>query len=168
MPPAQVGPDMGQPTGVTAEGWWFWSNKSAAIFPRDDKCIIHSLFTPKTVCAWWRAITYGRWLCAEHSRSKGVNLQKQSPTYGVSAVPMGWMAVGESVVNGALWDTRQPPSCIVALPSMGALLGGLFFPRKWVLSELMYESSREVHLFPWWPHLGNQVGGSLPGPFRDK
>jgi hypothetical protein len=33
---------------------------------------------------------------------------------------------GESFSNGALWDTRRPPSCIIALPGMGALLGGPF------------------------------------------
>jgi hypothetical protein len=39
------------------------------------------------------------------------------------------MAVGESVSNGALWDTRRPPTCIIALPGMGALFGGPFnFP----------------------------------------
>ena len=38
------------------------------------------------------------------------------------------MAVGESVSNGTLWDTRQPPTGNVALPSMGALLGGPILP----------------------------------------
>jgi len=39
-------------------------------------------------------------------------------------MPVGWMAVGESVSNGTLWDTRQPPRGNSALPSMGAVLGG--------------------------------------------
>jgi hypothetical protein len=34
--------------------------------------------------------------------------------------------VGESVSIGALWDVRQPPSCVIALPGVGALLDGLF------------------------------------------
>jgi len=34
------------------------------------------------------------------------------------------MAVGESVSNGTLWDTRRTPSGNSALPSMKALLGG--------------------------------------------
>jgi len=34
------------------------------------------------------------------------------------------MAVGESVSNGKLWDTRRPPRGNSALPSMGALLDG--------------------------------------------
>ena len=34
------------------------------------------------------------------------------------------MAVGESVSNGTIWDTRRPPRGNSALPSMGALLGG--------------------------------------------
>jgi len=35
----------------------------------------HSLSSPKTVCAWWRATSYERWPCyAEHSGYKGVNL----------------------------------------------------------------------------------------------
>jgi hypothetical protein len=38
---------------------------------------------------------------------------------------MGWMAVGKSVTNGTLWDTRQTPRGNTALPIMGALLGGL-------------------------------------------
>jgi hypothetical protein len=50
MAPARVRPGMGQPIGVTAEGWWLWSDKNAAIFPRGDKHIIHSFFSPKTVC----------------------------------------------------------------------------------------------------------------------
>jgi len=34
---------------------------------------------------------------------------KNNPqSYGVSAVPMGRMAVGESVDNSTLWDTRRP------------------------------------------------------------
>jgi len=37
---------------------------------------------------------------------------------------MGWMAVGESVKNGALWNIRRPPKGNSALPSMEALLGG--------------------------------------------
>ena len=32
--------------------------------------------------------------------------------------------MGESVKNGALWDTRRSPRDNSALPSMGALLGG--------------------------------------------
>ena len=43
----------------------------------DAKC---NFLSPKTVCAWWRAISYARWPChAEHSGYKGVNLEKQSP-----------------------------------------------------------------------------------------
>jgi len=38
------------------------------------------------------------------------------------------MALGESAVNGALWDTRRLPKRNLALPSMGALLGELDFP----------------------------------------
>jgi len=34
------------------------------------------------------------------------------------------MAVGESVSNGTLWDTRRPPKGNLALPSMGTVLGG--------------------------------------------
>jgi hypothetical protein len=34
--------------------------------------------------------------------------------------------VGESVSNGTLWDTRQPPKGNLALPSMGALFGGFY------------------------------------------
>jgi hypothetical protein len=85
----------------------------------------YSLSTPKNFCAWWRATSYERWPCqVEHSGSKGVDLEKQSPNYGVSAVPVGWKAVGESVSNGTLWDTRRPPSGNSAIPRMGALLGG--------------------------------------------
>jgi hypothetical protein len=51
MAPARLGPGMGQPTGATAEWWWIWSDKSAAIFLRGDECVIYSLFSPKTVCA---------------------------------------------------------------------------------------------------------------------
>jgi hypothetical protein len=34
------------------------------------------------------------------------------------------MPVGESVSNGTLWDTSQAPRGNIALPSIGALLGG--------------------------------------------
>jgi hypothetical protein len=34
--------------------------------------------------------------------------------------------VGESVLNGALQDTRRPPGCIVALQGMGVLPGRPF------------------------------------------
>jgi len=34
------------------------------------------------------------------------------------------MAVGESVSNSTLWDTRRPPRGLSALSSTGALLGG--------------------------------------------
>jgi hypothetical protein len=51
---------------------------------------------------------------------------------------------------------------------MGALLGGPSSLPRNELSKWMLEGSREGHLFPWGPHLGNQVGGSFPGPFRDK
>jgi hypothetical protein len=67
---ARVGPGMGRTIGVTTEGWWLRSNKSAATFPSGNKCVIRSLFSPKAVCAWRRAITYERWHCAEHSGSK--------------------------------------------------------------------------------------------------
>jgi len=43
---------------------------------------------------------------------KQQTLKNNPQSYGVSAVPKGWMAVGESVFNGTLWDTRRPPSCI--------------------------------------------------------
>jgi len=40
---------------------------------------------------------------------KEYTLKNHPQSYGVSAVPMGWMSVGESVSNDALWDTRRPP-----------------------------------------------------------
>ena len=39
-------------------------------------------------------------------------LKNNPQSYGVSAVPKGWMTVGESVFNGTLWNTGQPPSSI--------------------------------------------------------
>jgi len=36
-------------------------------------------------------------------------LKNNPQSYGVSAMPMGLMAVGESVSNGTLWDTRRHP-----------------------------------------------------------
>jgi hypothetical protein len=42
-----------------------------------EKC---NSVSPKTICAWWRAISYVSWPCyREHSRSRCVNLEKQSP-----------------------------------------------------------------------------------------
>jgi hypothetical protein len=57
---AWVGPGVWRPIAVVAEGWWIRSNKSGVIFPRGDKCVIHSHFSSRTVCAWRRAITYWR------------------------------------------------------------------------------------------------------------
>jgi len=39
-------------------------------------------------------------------------LKHNPQSYSVSAMPKGWMAVGESVFNGTLWDTGRTPSCI--------------------------------------------------------
>jgi hypothetical protein len=42
--------------------------------------VYYSLSLLKTVCGWWRATSHERWPCyAEHSGSKGVNLEKKSP-----------------------------------------------------------------------------------------
>jgi len=43
---------------------------------------------------------------------KEYSLKNKPQSYGVSAVSKGLMAVGESVFNGTLWDTGQPPNCI--------------------------------------------------------
>jgi hypothetical protein len=48
----------------------------------------------------------------------------------------GWVCL-----NGALWDTRRPPSCTVALPSMGALVGG---PSSFPVNELWVNGSRKA------------------------
>ena len=62
------------------QGWWMH---------------IHSLSVPKTACAWRRATSYERWpCCTEHSRSKRVNLEKQSPILSCCAYGMngtGWV-----------------------------------------------------------------------------
>jgi hypothetical protein len=51
MAPVRFGPGMGQPIGVTAEGWWVRSHRSAAILSRVHECVICSFFSLKTVCA---------------------------------------------------------------------------------------------------------------------
>jgi len=52
---------------------------------------------------------------AEHRGSKAITLKNNTQTHSVSAVPIWWMALGESVVNGALWDTRRSPRWNLAL-----------------------------------------------------
>jgi len=53
--------------GNTGDSWRGFSYSPGVIDA------VYSLSTPKTVCAWWTAISYKRWPCyAEHSRSKGV------------------------------------------------------------------------------------------------
>jgi hypothetical protein len=57
------------------------------------------------------------------------------------------MTVGESVMNGALRDTRCTPGCIVALPGMGALPGGrsispLLVGPKWMPKTLPFRKRR--------------------------
>jgi len=56
--------------------------------------------------------TRGDPVCAKHSGSKGVNLEKNPQSYGVSAVPMGWKAMGESVSNGTLGIPGDLPEVI--------------------------------------------------------
>jgi hypothetical protein len=88
----------------------------------DAKC---NSLSPKTVCAWWRAISYARWPCyAEHSGSKGVNLEKQSPVlwceccaYGMNG--NGWVCLKRHPLVYQATSQRY-----LALPSIGALLGG--------------------------------------------
>ena len=57
--------------------------------------------------------TGGEHLCEEHSRSKEVNLEKQSPIlqYEHCAYRMNGSGC-VSVFNGTLWDTRRFPRCI--------------------------------------------------------
>jgi len=58
--------------------WHWWPEEGSSYSPGVVDAN-YSLSAPRTVCAWWRATSYERWpCCAEHSRSKGVNLEKQS------------------------------------------------------------------------------------------
>jgi hypothetical protein len=67
-------------------------------------------------------------------------LKNNPQSYSVSAVPKGWMAVGFlswTAPSGIPGDLSE---VIVALPSMGALLGGPIIPphswdQKWILQE---------------------------------
>ena len=79
--------------GNTGDPWWGFSYSPGVIDA------VYSLSTLKTVCAWWRAIPYKRWPCyAEHSRSKGVNLEKiiPNPTVWVPCLWDEWQWVGLS------------------------------------------------------------------------
>jgi len=63
---------------VTERQHWF--SKEGSSYSLGAADADYSLSLPKTICAWWRATSYKMWLCcAEHSGSKGVNLEKQSP-----------------------------------------------------------------------------------------
>jgi len=68
---------------------------------------------------------WGDSVCAEHSGSKGVNLENKPQSLGMMRFDHGMNGSGLAV-NGAFWDTGQPPSCNVPLPSMGAVLNGLY------------------------------------------
>ena len=65
------------------------------------------------------------------------------------------MAVGESVANSTLWDTRRPPGGNTALPSMGDLLGGShrLMGTKWrqklkvVMRQLTGHTTLTAHMF---------------------
>jgi hypothetical protein len=79
------------------EGRHGWPEVSPWLFFRGGRYEYISLSAPKTVCAWCTATSYKRWpCCAEHSGSKGVNLEKQSPilrcecrAYGMNG--SGWV-----------------------------------------------------------------------------
>jgi hypothetical protein len=59
---------------------WHWCSEACSSYSPGVVDADYSLSPPKTVCAWWKATSYERWACcAEHSGSKGVNLEKQSP-----------------------------------------------------------------------------------------
>jgi hypothetical protein len=65
------------------------------------------LTSPKTVCAWWRTISYMRWPCyAEHSRSIGVNLEKQSPILRCERRAQGMNGSGLVCLERHPWGNR--------------------------------------------------------------
>jgi len=56
-----------------AERWHWRPGWGGCSYPPSVIDVDHSLSSPKTVCAWWRATSYERWPCyTEHSGSKGV------------------------------------------------------------------------------------------------
>jgi len=58
-------------------------------------------------------------------------------SYGVSAMPKGWMAVGESVFNGTLLDTRQPSNLFNLAKYWGSDWRTIyFFPSKSKLESM--------------------------------
>jgi len=60
------------------EGWHWWPEGGSSYSPGAVDAD-YSLSPPKTVCACWKATSSDRWpCCAEHSGSKGVNLDRQS------------------------------------------------------------------------------------------
>jgi hypothetical protein len=85
----------------------------------------YSLSPPKTVCAWWTPTSYKWWACsAEHSGSKEVDLEKQSPilrcecrAYGMNG--SGWVCLYRHPLG-----YRVTSQLYLALPSFGALHGG--------------------------------------------
>jgi len=84
--------------------WHWWPEKGSSYSPGVTDAE-YSLSPPKTVCARWRAISYERWPChTEHSRSKGVNLEKQSPilqcecrAYGMNG--SGWVCLKQHTLE---------------------------------------------------------------------
>jgi len=67
---------------------------------------------------------------AQHSGSKGVNLETKNPeSYGGRTVPMGWMAVGYSVANGLSGIPGDLPD-VSSLTRHGEFVWWTFYPHN--------------------------------------
>ena len=106
---------------------WGWLK----LFSRDGGCRLQPLSPPKNFSALCRATSNERWSsCAEHSKSKGVNLENNLQSYvWVPCLRDGWPCVGLSVTapSGIPGDLQL----YLALPSIEALPGGPYiFPLR--------------------------------------
>jgi len=93
-----------------AGGWHWWPKEGSSYSPGEVDAFTASLLPRLSVRGEEPHPTRGGPVMQNTADLKEWTLKNNPQYYGVSAVPMWCMAVGESVTNGMLWDTRQPPS----------------------------------------------------------
>jgi hypothetical protein len=130
-----VGPHLGQ--GI-ARGWECWPWQAEG-YSSGVEMRIYSISPPKTVCAWWRAESFGRWLCLSEQR-------KNNPqSYGVSTVPKGWMAVSmtRTAQSGILGDLPD----VISLTSHGGSALWTWFPMPYHFWDQYWKKWRKTRTY---------------------
>jgi hypothetical protein len=109
--PRGHGKSAGLHWGRCAAGGWHWRPKKGSSYsPGEVDAVTASLLPRPSVRGKEPHPTRGGPVTQNTADLMEWTLKNNPQSYGVKAVLTGWMAVGESVTIGTLWDTRQPPS----------------------------------------------------------